>query len=50
MQGSDKISLILTQKVCKRISLNGCFRQDRVSRENNISTAVAANQGAFGSA
>ena len=38
------------QKVCKRRPLNGCFCQDRASREDNFSTTVAANHSGFGSA
>ena len=49
-KGSDKIYLILIQKVCKRTSLNGCFWQDRASSENNVSTTVAENHVGFGSA
>ena len=40
--------LILIQNVCKRTSLNGCFWQERASRENNLSTTAAANHGGFG--
>ena len=39
--------LILVQKVCVRTSLDGCFWQDRASRENNVSTTVAANHVGF---
>ena len=38
------------QKVCKRTPFNGCFWQDRASRENNFSTTVVANHSGFGSA
>ena len=31
--------------MCKRISLNGCFRQDRASIESNVSTTVPAKHG-----
>ena len=41
--------LILIQNVCKTTSLNGCFWQERGSRESNLSTTAAANRGGFGS-
>ena len=40
---------ILIQNVWERASINGCFWQERGSRENNFSSTTAENHGGFGS-